>query len=212
MPTNKRLRPGDPDNFEPRCAVVLVLDVSGSMSGDLIRELNSSLKALKEDLLKNEVASLRVEVAVVRFGGTGGTVSLVHDFAMADEFNPPMFIVSVNALMGEAIEYALQLVIEREEEYKKHGIRYYRSNIFLITNSYPNSDLTCQEALQKMHQADKDGNISFCVLGVKGMDKDQLKQLTPPNHLQMYLEGFEFLRYIERTIEDIQEEFMFIDF
>jgi hypothetical protein len=57
------------DNPEPRCPVVLVLDTSGSMAGAAIRELNEGLRAFGSALQGDRLASLRVEVAVVAFGG-----------------------------------------------------------------------------------------------------------------------------------------------
>jgi len=57
------------DNPEPRCPVVLVLDTSGSMTGPPILELNEGLRAFSTALKADQLASLRVEVAVVSFGG-----------------------------------------------------------------------------------------------------------------------------------------------
>jgi uncharacterized protein YegL len=57
------------DNPEPRCPVVLVLDTSGSMAGAAIQELNEGLRAFSDALKSDRLASLRVEVAVVAFGG-----------------------------------------------------------------------------------------------------------------------------------------------
>lgn len=57
------------DNPEPRCPVALVLDTSGSMHGAPIQELNEGLRAFGEALKNDRLASLRVEVAVVAFGG-----------------------------------------------------------------------------------------------------------------------------------------------
>lgn len=57
------------DNPEPRCPVALVLDTSGSMSGAAIQELNEGLRAFGSALQSDRLASLRVEVAVVAFGG-----------------------------------------------------------------------------------------------------------------------------------------------
>jgi uncharacterized protein YegL len=57
------------DNPEPRCPVVLLLDTSGSMQGDPIKELNEGLRAFSDALSSDRLASLRVEVAVVTFGG-----------------------------------------------------------------------------------------------------------------------------------------------
>ena len=58
------------DNPEPRCAVVLLLDTSGSMHGQPISELNAGLKEFENALKSDRLASLRVEVAVVTFGGS----------------------------------------------------------------------------------------------------------------------------------------------
>jgi uncharacterized protein YegL len=57
------------ENPEPRCPVVLVLDTSGSMQGKAITELNEGLRAFAAALKADRLASLRVEVAVIAFGG-----------------------------------------------------------------------------------------------------------------------------------------------
>ncbi len=57
------------DNPEPRCPVVLVLDTSGSMNGEPIKELNEGLRAFADALKNDRLAALRVEVAVITFGG-----------------------------------------------------------------------------------------------------------------------------------------------
>lgn len=57
------------ENPEPRCPVVLVLDTSGSMQGAAINEMNEGLRAFAAALKADRLASLRVEVAVVAFGG-----------------------------------------------------------------------------------------------------------------------------------------------
>ncbi len=57
------------ENPEPRCPVVLVLDTSGSMQGRAIAELNEGLRAFASALKTDRLASLRVEVAVIAFGG-----------------------------------------------------------------------------------------------------------------------------------------------
>lgn len=57
------------ENPEPRCPVVLVLDTSGSMQGTAIGELNDGLRAFAGAIQADRLASLRVEVAVIAFGG-----------------------------------------------------------------------------------------------------------------------------------------------
>ena len=47
------------DNPEPRCPVILLCDTSGSMSGAPINNLNAGLAAFRQEVYKDEIASLR---------------------------------------------------------------------------------------------------------------------------------------------------------
>jgi len=79
------------DNPEPRLPCVLLLDVSGSMGGQPISELNAGVVGFKDDLMADPLAAKRVEVAIVAFGGT---VQTACDFTTAGEFHPPALVAS----------------------------------------------------------------------------------------------------------------------
>ncbi|MBD2151683.1 VWA domain-containing protein [Pseudanabaena sp. FACHB-1277] len=189
MVVNRRDFPEAYENTEARCPVVLVLDVSGSMTGEPIRQLNEGLKVLKKALEDDPTASLRVEVAVVTFGAS---VSLAHDFATMDAFNPPTLSADGGTPMGEGLEYALQLVAERKEQYKNYGLKYYQPWVWLITDGYPNGNSPWQEAAQKIHQEHKNKKISFFAVAVEGADMNQLKQVSPPDRTPVKLNGLDF--------------------
>jgi hypothetical protein len=53
------------NNPEPRCACLLLLDNSGSMNGSRISELNEGLRAFRDELAADSLASKRVEVGIV---------------------------------------------------------------------------------------------------------------------------------------------------
>ena len=52
-------------NPEPRCPCILLLDVSGSMSGRPINELNAGLVTFRDELLADPLALKRVELGIV---------------------------------------------------------------------------------------------------------------------------------------------------
>jgi uncharacterized protein YegL len=74
------------ENPEPRVPCVLVVDTSASMQGAKIDELNKGLAFYKQELLADPLASKRVEVAIVTFGGR---VNRVVEFSTAAAFNRP---------------------------------------------------------------------------------------------------------------------------
>ena len=102
------------ENPEPRCPVILLCDTSGSMWGEPINALNEGLAAFQKDVYRDEIASLRVEVALVTFG----PVRLAQDFVTIDNFTSPRLTADGVTPMGEAIEYALDLLEKRKETYK----------------------------------------------------------------------------------------------
>ena len=161
------------ENPENRCPVILLLDTSGSMSGQPIQELNRGLAAFKEDVMKDAQASLSVEVAIVTFG----PVRLTQDFVTIDHFTPPKLEADGVTPMGAAIEYALDLLEKRKQSYKDNGVHYYRPWVFLITDGAPTDDW--QGAAQRVREEEEKRRILFFTVGVEGADMITLKQIAP---------------------------------
>ncbi len=190
------------DNPEPRCPVVLLLDVSGSMAGRPIDELNQGLQEFANTLKNDQLAALRVEVAVITFGGqvraldvhSGTAQEMPFDaeraFVTIDRFTPPVLSASGETPMGEAVRRALALLRERKEVYKRNGSDYFRPWVFLITDGKPN-DAGWEAMPDQVKQEEQRKGLLFYAVGVEGADMKVLARFSdqrPP----MKLKGLAF--------------------
>jgi uncharacterized protein YegL len=176
------------DNPEPRCPVVLLLDTSGSMQGQPIQELNEGLQAFDAAVKTDRLASLRVEVAIVTFGGTveamdvrsgkGQPVNFdaQEAFVIVDAFQPPKLQARGGTPMGSAVHRALKLLRERKEIYKQNSLDYFRPWIFLITDGKPTDEWRL--AAQQIKEEEARRGLLFFSVGVEGADLDTLAQFS----------------------------------
>jgi len=164
------------ENPEPRCPCVLLVDTSGSMQGAPIAALNEGLRAFKNDLMKDALASRRVEVAIVTFSSD---VQIVQDFVTADQFEPPVLHAEGATLMGSAIHQALDLLAARKAQYRTNGVAYYRPWIFLITDGEPQGEPedVIYQAAQRIRDDEQNKRVAFFAVGVEEANLDKLRQL-----------------------------------
>jgi uncharacterized protein YegL len=179
------------ENPEPRCPVVLLLDNSGSMSGQPINQLNEGVALFKKSVQKDDMAALRVEVAIVSFG----PVKTVQDFVTIDKFVPPQLQAEELTPMGEAIDYGLDLLENRKTDYKNNGIQYYRPWVFLITDGSPTDDW--QDAAKRVRDGENDKKFSFFAVGVQNADMGTLSQIASPDRSPLLLNGLDFTSMFE---------------
>ena len=158
-------------NPEPRCPCLLLLDVSGSMAGQPIQELNAGLRTFREDLVADELAAKRVEIACITFG----PVSVATSFEVASAFQPPWLKSEGETPMGAAIKSGVELVRLRKEAYRANGIAFYRPWIFLLTDGAPTDEWKSAASLVKEGEASK--AFAFFAVGVQKANMDILKQI-----------------------------------
>jgi len=159
------------DNPEPRCACLMLLDTSGSMSGAPIRELNDGLRTFEEELKADSLSAKRVEVAIVSFG----PVQTNTDFTSAAQFYAPELTASGSTPMGEAIERGLELLEARKAQYKASAIAYYRPWVFLITDGSPTDAWT--NAAELIKRGEEKKAFMFYAVGVDNADFDVLGRI-----------------------------------
>jgi uncharacterized protein YegL len=171
-------------NPDPRCACVLLLDTSGSMSGAPIDALNQGLRAFQADIQEDALAKRRVEIAIITFGGS---VQTVQDFVSAGSFSAPSLSAGGGTPMGEAIALGLQLAKARKAEYRSGGVPYYQPWVFLITDGEPTDEWQSAATLVKSDASDR--AVTFFAVGVGGANMQILSSITPR---VLKLEGLKF--------------------
>jgi len=183
------------ENAEPRCPSLLLLDVSGSMQGEPIKQLQEGLEVYRDQLFSDGLAKKRVEVAVMTFGGK---VDLVQTFATVDAFTTPKLEIMGDTPMGQAVVEGLQYLQQHKALLRQNGVGCFRPWVFLITDGAPTDKNShfWQEALQKVKEGEQKNSFSFFAIGVQGADMQCLSELSPGREPLM-LQGLEFRKLFE---------------
>jgi uncharacterized protein YegL len=168
------------------------------MSGAKIAALNEGIRALKDEIAKDELASKRVDLAVLTFGEG---VRLIHDFSAIDDFDPPVLQASGMTPMGEAIQRAAEMTEQRKEQYKSQGVDYYRPWIFLITDGEP-TDMCPGDALwdvttRRVHEGEANRRFMFFAVAVEPASTELLSSIAPANRPPVRLKGTQFKKMFE---------------
>ena len=156
--------------------IVFLLDTSASMEGEGIRSLNQGIKSFKEEVSQSDSARSALDIAIVEFNTHA---KVVQDFVPLSEMKCEEYKTEGQCNMGEGIDLAVDMALERREFYKDSGIGFLKPWIFMISAGAPVDDI--EEARARIFEEDAKGaygNLRFWSLGVPGYNKDVLKSLT----------------------------------
>ena len=185
------------NNPTPRVAICFCLDVSGSMRGERINELNKGLSLFFDALSKDEVAMYAAEIAIITFGGD--RVECLRDFtSLSLSQKPPILRARGRTLMGEAVNLALEKLNHRKDEYRNNGVDYYQPWLILMSDGVPerNNELTrAKEATKKLIIEKK---LSVFSIGIgEDADMKELSAFSQPKRPALKLSGLKFREFFE---------------
>ncbi|HHE9997314.1 TPA: VWA domain-containing protein [Haemophilus influenzae] len=179
------------DNPSARCACVLVLDTSGSMSGDPINQLNSGVHEFISSVQKDDLAKYSVELAVLT---AGMTIDEVLPFTTAKDIDYNSHLeASGMTPLGGAIEQALRMLEERKEEYKQVGIPYYQPWLVIISDGAPTDNWA--HIAQKAKDLCNERKLVSLAVGVNNADMSILSEFS--NRPALKLQGLNFKDFFE---------------
>lgn len=198
MNNNMLLRMEDlVNNPTARVPVCLCLDVSGSMDGAPISELNQGVKLFYDAIKDDEVAMYSAEVSVVVFGGSDA--KCIVDFASLElQPNPPHLTASGMTPMGEAVNMALDLLEQRKEEYKDKGVDYYQPWLVLMTDGEPNGDSRkLQMAIERTCNMVNSKKLTVFPIGIGSSADMRTLAKFSPSRSPLKLQGLKFKEFFE---------------
>lgn len=162
------------DPHEQRVPCILLLDVSGSMVGEPIEQLNNALQLFKQELAADALASKRAEVSVITFADEP---ILVHDFARVDSLNLPILTAGGLTAMGQAIQMALDEIEIRKDLYRSQGVQYTRPWIFLLTDGAPTDEQIFEDGAARASQAMRQNKALIFGIGVGAANYENLRKI-----------------------------------
>ena len=183
-----------PDNYEQKCLCTLILDTSGSMGGEPIRELNRGLQefyaAIEEDL----IAANRLEVSIITFGSQ---IKTIQEPSLIENFDMPNLQPNGTTRLVDAVREAVRKTEQRKQWYKETGQPYYRPIIVLITDGEPDKDQDVQGLSIEIKDGVETKKFTFFGLGVKGYNHNILQQICPPSAPPMPISGYKFSEFFK---------------
>ena len=134
----------DPKKFTTPTAkplpVVLLLDVSGSMFGSKIENLNKAVEDMLVTFAQEEKMETEILVSVITFGGQ---VNLHIPFTKASEVHWQGLQVNGDTPMGEALKMAKAMIEDKETT----PSRAYRPTIVLVSDGQPTDGSLWKQAM-----------------------------------------------------------------
>lgn len=176
------------DNNSQRTPCVLVLDGSGSMEGQPIRELNEGLRLLEQELKNDSLASVRVQLLVIRAGGND-EVDVLSDWCDAISFEAPSVSASGRTPIGAAMALALDKIAEQKQNYDANGIPCTRPWIMLISDGNP-TDPGWEDVAMRCREAEAAKKVAIFPIGTAEADLGVLSQFATKPALK--LKGIQF--------------------
>lgn len=180
-------------NANQRTPCVLVLDCSGSMATSTVSgrrtrmdDLNDGIAALQSELLADDTALVRVQLAIVSVGGPSNDADIMLDWTDATDFQSFPMRANGATPLGKGVQIALQMVEQAKTNLRAAGVSYTRPWMMVISDGEPTdpSDVWTS-AVAACRDAEAARRVEIFSIGVEGANLAKLGELSgkPPQML-----------------------------
>lgn len=191
------------ENPTARVPICLVLDVSSSMDGEPIRELNEGVRLFFDAIRSDDVAQYAAEICIVTFGDA---VTKKLDFMSVERQEVPTLYASGMTPMGEGVSLALDLLEARKGDYKRAGVDYYQPWMVVMTDGAPTDDISAAATRIRSLVAEKKLTVFPIAIG-EAANLNTLATLSPTRP-PLRLQGLnfrEFFTWLSRSVSRVSQ-------
>ena len=179
------------ENPTARLPICLVLDVSASMYGDKIDELNRAVRRFFDEVRADEFTLDAADISIVTFGRK---VQQVMDFASVDRQSVPLLTPEGTTPMGQAVNLALDVLEGRKKMYQSVGVDYFQPWMVLMSDGAPTDSI--DHATHRCCALESQKKLSVFSVGIGHQASLQsLSQFT--NRSAFKLKGLNFTEFFE---------------
>ena len=191
------------ENPTARVPICLVLDVSGSMAGAPIRELNDGVRLFFDAIRADDVAQYAAEICIVTFGAS---VSKALDFMSVEHQSIPALSADGATPMGAGVIMGLDLLEARKEDYKRAGVDYYQPWMVVMTDGEPTDEIAV--AASRINSLVSGKKLTVFPIGIgEAANMTKLATLSP-SRPPLRLQGLnfrEFFTWLSRSVSRVSQ-------
>ena len=177
------------NSSEPHMALIFVLDVSYSMDGPPINQLNAGLNRFKAEVCQNKQTRDILDVAIIEFNDS---FEVVQNFVPIEYMSHMQLECGGGTKYTGAVREALRMAEERSRFYKRSGTEPFKPWVIMVTDGAPLDDIT--QLANEVRAAQSSDKLRFIALGVGDYDPRALALMTD---VVFRMEGTDFTSFFD---------------
>ena len=184
------------NSSEPHMALIFMLDVSYSMAGTPINQLNAGLNRFKDEVCRYKPTKNILDVAVIAFN---------NSYEVVQSFVPIEYMSHIQLECGGGTKYtapireALSMADERSRFYRRSGTEPFKPWIIMVTDGAPLDNIT--QVVSEVRDAQNSEKVHFVALGVGEYDPKALQRLTDT---VIKMEGTDFTGFFDWVNQSVR--------
>ena len=178
---------------ETHMLVPIICDISGSMDGKPIQNLNAAVNHFKQVICKDPKAADLVDVLVIGFNHQA---NVVQDWVPVSRMEEVNFTAGGGTDISSALEKAVEMTRQKTKEYTSIGVDVKVPWFILVSDGKGGDVSAVAEVIRKRTEEHK---MKLFVLAAPGYDEKTIAQLTGGNRVLELVDNgsYDFMEFFD---------------